>query len=177
MGKRRKALVKVSTVSPGQIPGAGQEVNYSDYKYMYYLPVDCVQPQEIQGNHFYTIEGDKLLTDLDNASLLYISDGKLASPTAQTADDDYPDYGDIKMEPLFWEYIEKMLASKIAVKLSNIPQISQALFSMAMLIRQQAVEIIRATSGSRYNGERRWDEALNNYVQDLLQQNRRETQQ
>jgi hypothetical protein len=159
MGKRREPLTKEE-----------EAVNYSPYRYRYALPVDCVRPLEIQGNHFFVIEDNYLRTDLDGAALLYITDGKRTAPLTGTvaAGHDYPDYDDVTMEPLFWDYIEKMLASKIAVKLSNLPEVSQAMFAMAMLVRQEAVEIIRATSGSPRNGERRWDEALNNYIRDMI---------
>jgi hypothetical protein len=166
-GKIRKQL----TMMPADTP------NYSPYQYIYELPIDCVMPLEIQGNYFFVIEENHLLTDRANAALLYITNGRLAEPTADTTEDDYPDYSDIQMEPLFWEYIEKMLASKIAVKITGNPEISQAMFAMASLLRQEAMEQIRATSGSRYNGERRWDEALNNYVQDIVAQSRRREEQ
>jgi hypothetical protein len=168
-GKRRKALV----------PAAGV-TNYSPYQYIYQLPIDCVTPLEIQGDYFFVIENDNLLTDREGVALLYVTNGKLPAPTTGsngTADDDYPLYEDIKMEPIFWEYVEKMLASKIATRITGRPEISQAMFAMAALLRQEAVAQIRATSGSRYNGERRWDEALNNYIRNIITRGQRESQE
>jgi hypothetical protein len=113
---------------------------------------------EIQGNYFYVIEDGRLLTDLDNAALLYISNGKRATPGPLT--EDYPEYDDLAIDPLFFDYLEKLIASKISMKLANSPQIHQQLFAEAALAKREATNTIVALSNSRQNGERRWDDYL-----------------
>ena len=167
-GKLRKALTKTDTVLPGENNPDSKPVNYSPYRYMYDLPVDCARPLEIQGDYFYVIENGKLLTDRDNAALLYVTNGKLTVPHAG---DDYPDYDLPEMEPLFYEYVEKLIASKMVMKLMpDKSELRQALFAEAMLARQEALGAIRALSSSRSTGERRWDEEIRNSQQDLYLQ-------
>jgi hypothetical protein len=142
--------------------------NHSPYQFPYFLPIDCARPLEIQGRFFFVIEDDRLITDRDNAALLYVTNGKRATPIAGQ---DYPDYDDIKLDPLFNDYLEKLIASKIALKVSNDPQLHQQLFMEAAMAKRDAVYTMRALSNSAQNGERRWDEYLNDMTQDsLLQQ-------
>jgi hypothetical protein len=277
-GKRRAALEKIDTVFSSEVNPENKMVNYSPYKYMYKLPVDCARPLEIQGDYFYVIENGYLLTDRENAALLYVSNGRLAknfldfsfgsitlssattdftntftvelpgeihsalyivasaAPVGGTkikltvkgattagasswtdiasqeftpADfqegkqkielwmvpyphikvsitktgtftagvisaflkDDYPGYCLSQMEPIFYEYVEKLVASKIVTKLMPANQaLRQTLFAEAMLTRQEAMNAVRAVSNTRYNGERRWDEELRNAQRDLYLQ-------
>jgi hypothetical protein len=181
IGARKRApLTKIDCVLPGEANPTNKPVNYSPYRYMYNLPADCVRPLEIQGNHFFVIEEKKLLTDLNNAALLYITNGYVSPVNGVHAypNDTYKDYADIEIDPVFSDYLEKIIASKVATKLSTNFQIHQMMFSEAMLARKEAINTIRALSNSRQNGERRWDEYLNNadrdaYLQQLpTQQNR-----
>jgi hypothetical protein len=144
----RKLLVKEATTY----------TNYSPYQFIYKLPLDCARPLEIQGNYFYVIEDNRLLTDRDNAALLYIANGKRAAPIQG---DDYPDYDNLVIDPLFYDYLEKLIASKIAMKVANRPDIHQQLFTEAVLAKREAIHTIAALSNSRQNGERRWDDYLN----------------
>jgi hypothetical protein len=167
-GKLRKALTKTDTVLPGENNPDSKPVNYSPYRFMYDLPVDCARPLEIQGDYFYVIENGKLLTDRDNAALLYVTNGKLTVPRTG---DDYPDYDLPEMDPLFYEYVEKLIASKLVILLDpSRVDLRQALFAEAMLARQEALGAIRALSSSRSTGERRWDEEIRNSQQDLYLQ-------
>jgi hypothetical protein len=144
---------------------AASYVNYSPYKFIYKLPIDCARPLEIQGNFFYVIEDNRLLTDRDNAALLYITNGRRAAPIAG---DDYPNYDNLEIDPLFYDYLEKLIASKIAMKVANNPAIHQQLFAEAVLAKREAIDTIRALSNSRQNGERRWDDYLINAERDAL---------
>jgi hypothetical protein len=153
--RTRKLLVKE----------AASYANYSPYQFVYKLPIDCARPLEIQGNYFYVVEDNRLLTDRDNAALLYITNGKRATPIAG---DDYPDYDDLAIDPLFYDYLEKLLASKIAMKVANRPELHQQLFAEAALARQDAINTIAALSNSRQNGERRWDDYLVNANREAL---------
>jgi hypothetical protein len=277
-GKRRSALEKIDTVFSSEVNPENKIVNYSPYRYMYKLPADCARPLEIQGDYFYVIENGCLLTDRQDAALLYVSNGRLeghffdfsfgaitlsstttefantftvelpgeihsalyiAATTAVTGGtkvkvtvkgamtenasiwtdiaseeftpvqlnegkqkielfsvrfpyikvaitktgtfsagvlnaylkDDYPGYCISQMEPIFYEYIEKLIASKMITKLKPGSEMRQVLFAEAMLARQEALSGIRAVSSSRSNGERRWDEEIRNAQQDsYLQQ-------
>jgi hypothetical protein len=139
--------------------------NYSPYQFIYKLPIDCARPLEIQGNYFYVIEDNRLLTDRDNAALLYITNGKRATPVPG---EDYPDYDNLVIDPLFYDYLEKLIASKIAMKVANRPDIHQQLFTEAVLAKREAVNTIAALSNSRQNGERRWDDYLINADREAL---------
>jgi hypothetical protein len=155
-GKKRAVLTKLTADS------------LSPYLYLYSLPVDCARPLEIQGDYFYVIENGKLRTDRDDAALLYVTNGKLSVPISG---DDYPDYNLPEMEPLFYDYVEKLIASKMVIKIKpGSTDLRQALFAEAMLARQEALSAIRAVSSSRSTGERRWDEEIQNAQQDLYLQ-------
>ncbi|MDR3191622.1 MAG: hypothetical protein LBT87_01000 [Treponema sp.] len=277
-GKRRIALEKIDTVFSSEVNPENKIVNHSPYRYMYKLPADCARPLEIQGDYFYVIENGNLLTDRENAALLYVSNGRLeknlfdflfgtitlSSSTVDFANifsvelpgdihtalyvvastavtggttvkvtvkgattsnatnwteiasaeftpaqinegrqkidlfsvrypfikvsiaktgtftagvlnaylkDDYPGYCVSQMEPIFYEYVEKLIASKMVTKLTpSRAELRQTLFAEAMLSRQEALSSIRAVSSSRMNGERRWDEELQNARQDLYLQ-------
>jgi hypothetical protein len=276
-GKRRIALEKIDTVFSNEVNPDNRIVNYSPYRFMYKLPADCARPLEIQGDYFYVIENGYLLTDRENAALLYVSNGRLerncfdflfgsitlssaaadfantftvelpgeihtalhvtaaaaitggtrvkvivrgamASNAGNWADiaseeytparlnegrqkidlfsvrypylrvsiaktgtftagvlnaqlkDDYPGYCLSQMEPIFYEYVEKLIASKMVTKLKPNSELRQALFAEAMLARQEALSGIRAVSSSRSTGERRWDEEIRNAQQDLYLQ-------
>jgi hypothetical protein len=140
--------------------------NYSPYRFVYKLPIDCARPLEIQGNAFFVIEDRRLLADRDNAALLYVANGRRAVPGP--ASEDYPDYDDLSIDPLFYDYLEKLIASKMAIKISSSPQTHQQLFAEAALAKREALNTIRAFSGSRRSGERRWDEYLDNADREAL---------
>jgi hypothetical protein len=59
--------------------------------------------------------------------------------------DDYPDYRALDYEPKFYEYIERALAAKFAMKLSDQPQLHIQMLQEALLIKREAV----SASGSR----------------------------
>jgi hypothetical protein len=140
-------------------------VNYSPYQFVYKLPLDCARPLELQGYYFFVIEDNRLLTDRDNAALLYIANGKRSTPIPG---DDYPDYDDLAIDPLFNDYLEKLVASKMALKIANNPATHSLLFAEAALAKREAIDTIKALSNSRQNGERRWDEYLINADRDAL---------
>jgi hypothetical protein len=137
-----------------------EEENLSPYQYMYKLPADCARPLEIQGNAYFVIEGECLLSDASGAALLYITNGKIADEQDYLAADDYPGYDPPEYEPKFYEYIEKLLAAKLAVKLEKKPGLYQALFSSAMLIKREAVAASRSASAAKKNGHDWWFDRL-----------------
>lgn len=53
-----------------------EEKNLTEYIYRYILPVDCARAIEVDDNEPYIVEGNNLYTDVPNATLLYITNGK-----------------------------------------------------------------------------------------------------
>jgi len=74
--------------------------------------------------------------------------------------DDYPDYIALDYEHKFHEYIEKKLAAKFAMKLSEQPQLHVQLFQEAMLVRQEAVNASRASRAAKVKETPWWSQQL-----------------
>ena len=134
--------------------------NLSPYRYMYDLPVDCARPLEIQENAYFVAEGDRILTDRDGAALLYVTNGRIADPALCRDQDNYPDYDPPEYEPKFYEYIERLLAAKLAVKLEKSPKLYETLFASAMLIKREAVAASRSAAAAKKNGNDWWFDRL-----------------
>ncbi len=138
-----------------------EDENLSPYRYAYVTPVDCARPLEMQNNEYFIVEGDRILTDLPDAVLLYITNGRrtLWDSITETRED-YPAYDLPEMEPKFYEYIEKMLAAKFAIKLTDKKNLYQTLFSAAMLIKDEAVSASKSASAAKKNGNPWWFEEI-----------------
>lgn len=52
-----------------------ENANLSTYNFMYYLPIDCAKPVNLEGNGEYLVEDGILYTNEENAILVYVSDG------------------------------------------------------------------------------------------------------
>lgn len=52
-----------------------EEENLTTYRFMYELPIDCAKPVALLGDRNYLVEDGNLYTDIDNAVLVYISNG------------------------------------------------------------------------------------------------------
>ena len=50
--------------------------NLTNYSFKYLLPIDCAKPEKLKNGEDYDVEGNYLYTDIDNAVLLYVSNGK-----------------------------------------------------------------------------------------------------
>ena len=73
---------------------------------------------------------------------------------------DYPDYTELDYEPKFFEYIEKKLAAKFAMKLSDQPKLHTQLLQEALLVKQEAIDASRASRAAKANQNRWWSEEL-----------------
>ena len=179
-------------------------VKNQKFKYTYDMPFDCAKPIELQDNNFFTVEDRFILTDVDKAELLYVSNGKILKPIAvascgrpgdipeheyltagppgtepeytlypgRPADipeelpedpepaSDYPDYMQLNYEHKFYEYIEKMLAAKFAMKLSEQPGLHQQLMQEALFIKSEAVDASRSTRAAKKKENKWWSEEL-----------------
>jgi hypothetical protein len=74
--------------------------------------------------------------------------------------EDYPDYRPPEYEPKFYEYVEKSLGAKIAMKLSENPELHIQLLQEAMLIRQEAVTASMGSRAAARKPQRWWSEEL-----------------
>jgi hypothetical protein len=74
--------------------------------------------------------------------------------------EDYPDYRPPRYEPKFYEYIQKTLAAKFAMKISGQPQLHVQLLQEAMLIRQEAVNASMSAGAAKLKPKKWWKEEL-----------------
>jgi len=195
------------------------------FMFAYDMPFDCAKPVELQDNEFFIVEGRLILTDVENAQLLYVSNGKVlkqiaavtmkpgdipeheylsagpldtepdyvlypgdiqdlpyvgdngnwrinqkdtgvsSSEDAPFPDDpepdcDYLDYIALNYEPKFYEYIEKKLAAKFAMKLTDQPQLHQRLLQEALLVKQEAIDASRSSRAAKIKEEKFWGDEL-----------------
>jgi hypothetical protein len=83
-----------------------------------------------------------------------------ALPADPAPADDFPDYRAVRYEPKLYECIEKTLAARFAMKLSNQPELHQLLLQEAMLIKREAVNASRAARAAKTNGNPWWTDEL-----------------
>ena len=81
-------------------------------------------------------------------------------PEDPEPDSDYPDYIALDYEPKFFEYIEKKLAAKLAMKLSDQPKLHKMLFDEALLVKQEAIDASRASRGAKVKEDDWWASEL-----------------
>jgi hypothetical protein len=74
--------------------------------------------------------------------------------------DDFPDYQQLEYEPKFYEYIERALAAKFSMKLTNQPQLHLQMLQEAMLIKQEAVHATKIRRAARLEPKRWWTEEI-----------------
>lgn len=121
--------------------GAATETEVSGWSYEYDLPADCLRPIRLEeegedgsGNdgpagiddlEKYEIRGTKLLTDLEDAWLIYVQD-----------------FTDTTAFPLaFEDALVHKLASELAMPLTGNPDIARDLYQMAELAMRKATSI------------------------------------
>jgi hypothetical protein len=81
-------------------------------------------------------------------------------PPDPEINEDFPDYRLLDYEPKFYEYIEKTLSTKFAMKLSNQPGLHVQLLQEAMLIKQEAVDASRSQRAAKIEPHKWWTEEL-----------------
>ncbi|MDR2746740.1 MAG: hypothetical protein LBB77_04765 [Treponema sp.] len=74
--------------------------------------------------------------------------------------EDYPDYRQTEYEPKFYEYVEKTLAAKAAMKMSEQPQLHLQLLQEALLIKQEAVRATKIRQAAKLEPRPWWGEEL-----------------
>ena len=191
------------------------------YNYVYDMPYDCARPIELQDNEYFIVEDRFIMTDVPDAELLYVSNGKAASPIVDVSENlltgyifagrpgttpdctldpgkiadlpyvkngtwwvdqndtgissldaapgikdnagpvtDYPDFTELNYEPKFFEYIEKKLAAKFAMKLSEKPELYTMLMKEALLVKQEAIDASRASRAAKVKENNWWGKEL-----------------
>jgi len=73
---------------------------------------------------------------------------------------DYPDYIALDYEHKFYEYIEKKLAAKFAIKLSDQPKLHTQLLQEALLVKQEAIDASRASRAAKVKEDKWWADEL-----------------
>jgi len=175
----------------------------SRYLFAYDMPYDCAKPIELQDNEFFLTEDRLILADVEDAQLLYVSNGKVLRNIAMASgglpddipeieyfsagppgtepdvtlypgapediedelsdpepDSDYPDYVALDYESKFYEYVEKKLAAKFAMKLSDQPGLHTQLLQEALLVKQEAVDASRSSKSAKLKESPWWSERL-----------------
>jgi len=73
---------------------------------------------------------------------------------------DYPDYVQLDYEPKFFEYVEKKLAAKFAVRMTENPGLHDRLFQEAMFIKQEAIDASRASRAAKVKENPWWGDEM-----------------
>jgi hypothetical protein len=73
---------------------------------------------------------------------------------------DFPGYRQLEYEPKFYEYIERMLAAKLSMKLTDQPGLHVQLLQEAMLIKREAVSATKSRRSAKLEPKRWWAEEV-----------------
>ncbi|MDR0732250.1 MAG: hypothetical protein LBF63_11315, partial [Treponema sp.] len=74
--------------------------------------------------------------------------------------DDFPDYRRLEYEPKFYEYIERALAAKFSMKLTDQPQLHIQLLQEALLIKQEAINATKSRRAAKLEPKKWWTEEI-----------------
>jgi len=74
--------------------------------------------------------------------------------------EDYPKYKKIEFEPKFNEYLENMLAARLAVKNTHQPRLHDTLMQKAMLAKQEAIKSTRSITANKQEPSTWWADRL-----------------
>jgi hypothetical protein len=74
--------------------------------------------------------------------------------------DDFPDYRQLEYEPKFYEYIQRALAAKFSMKLSNQPALRDLLSREAARIKREAIAATRSRRAAKLEPNPWWGEEL-----------------
>jgi len=86
--------------------------------------------------------------------------GVLTEPETPAAYEDYPEYNAPQFEPKFYEYLEMMLAAKLAVRNTQQPRLHDTLMQKAMLIKQEAVKSTKSIAADKDKPSPWWSDRL-----------------
>jgi hypothetical protein len=81
-------------------------------------------------------------------------------PPDPEPDEDFPDYRQLEYEPKFYEYIERTLAAKFSMKMTDQPQLHVQLLQEAMLFKQEAVNATKNRRAAKREPKKWWTEEM-----------------
>ena len=84
----------------------------------------------------------------------------LPLPDDPGADGDFPDYRLLEYEPKFYEYIEKTLSARFAVKVSDQPDLRMRFLQEAMLVKREAVNASMSRAAAKAKPVAWWTEEM-----------------
>ena len=76
------------------------------------------------------------------------------------AGEDFPDYGELSLEPNFYLYWECLLSSKYALRLTDKPELSMVYFNKAMAAGMEAEAVSKEQAAARRVAAPTWQEEL-----------------
>jgi hypothetical protein len=82
------------------------------------------------------------------------------SPDDPVPTDEFPDYLKLDYEPKFYEYIERALAAKFALKMTEQPQVRLELLQEAMVIKQEAMNASAGRLAAKIKPVKWWTEEM-----------------
>ena len=169
-GKILRSIVAVIGVRPGNIPdmeyftggqpGADPNVTLRSggpQDFMFFGKAGAPQPPEWPTLPATDNQADWIQFYADNPNLPPVP---LPDDPEPEPDDDFPDYQALTYEPKFYQYVEMMLAAKLAVKLSNDMNLSNSLLQKAYMLKSEAYDTSKSQKASKANGSAWWGEEL-----------------
>ena len=87
-------------------------------------------------------------------------DGTVAAPPPAEAGEDFPDYGELRLEPNFYLYWECLLSAKYALRLTGQPGLADSWFAKAMAFGNAAEADSLAASAGKKTAPATWQEQL-----------------
>jgi hypothetical protein len=81
-------------------------------------------------------------------------------PGAPRSGEDWPDYAAPRFEPKFYEFLELMIAAKLAVKNTAQPRLHDTLLQKAMLVKQEAVKSTKSIVTAKQEPSPWWADRL-----------------
>jgi hypothetical protein len=81
-------------------------------------------------------------------------------PPPPEADEDFPDYRELRLEPNFYLYWENLLSAKYALRITDKPDLSMVFFSKAQAVGRAAGIVSVERSAGRKTAAPTWQEEL-----------------
>jgi hypothetical protein len=114
-------------------------------------PDEYITGGDAQRNNRFE-EGDNIITG-GNAS-------RTTPVPPPEASEHFPDYQELRLEPQFYHYWEKMLSSKAAMRFTDNPNLHVTFFQEAALIGQEAAQTSIAQSAAKRKAPAPWADEL-----------------
>jgi hypothetical protein len=143
--------------------------NEADAELLYVSDGRILKPAErIQG----TVNGDDADIEYlsggwpDTGGIEFVTGGTPADAAAwesappREPEDDYPDYRPPRYEPKFYEYVEKTLAAKFAMRIAGNAELQMMILQEAMIVKREAAAVTLSVKAGRRSPARFWTDEL-----------------